>query len=59
MSDDKARVEEVFLTTVGRLPSDAERDACLKYLQGAETPTKGLQGVMWSLLNTREFLLQH
>jgi hypothetical protein len=59
VSDDSARVEEVFLSTVGRLPSDTEREACLKYMKAAETPAKGLQGVMWSLLNTREFLLQH
>jgi hypothetical protein len=31
----------------------------VKYLIDAESPEKGLQGVMWSLLNTREFLLQH
>ena len=41
------------------LNGNPEKQACLKYLQKAETPEKGLQGVMWSLLNTREFLLQH
>jgi hypothetical protein len=57
--DDAKRVEELFLATVSRLPSDSERTACLKHLKDAETPEKGLQGVLWSLLNTREFLLQH
>jgi hypothetical protein len=57
--DDSARIDEVFLSTLSRMPSDAERQACMKYLKEAEAPEKGLQGVMWSLLNTREFLLQH
>ncbi len=49
----------LFLATVSRPPTAAERDACLKYVKEAESPEKGLQGVLWSLINTREFLLQH
>jgi hypothetical protein len=58
-ADDGRRIEEVFLWTLCRLPRDAERQACLRYVQGAASPAEGLRGVMWSLLNTREFLLQH
>jgi hypothetical protein len=58
-NDDPARVDEIFLAALSRLPSDAERQACLKYIKETESAEKGLQGVMWSLLNTREFLLQH
>ena len=53
------KVEELFLATVGRQPAEGEREACLRYLTAAESPEKGLQGVLWSLINTREFLLQH
>ena len=28
-------------------------------MKAAETNEKGLQGVLWSLMNTLEFLLQH
>src|SRR5262249_49067745 len=59
IKDDNARIEEVYLSSVSRLPSDTERQACAKFDKEAETSEKGLQGVMWSLLNTREFLLQH
>jgi hypothetical protein len=59
ISDDGARVEEVFLCVLSRLPDDKERTACLKFMKDAETPAKGLQGIMWSLLNTKEFMLQH
>ena len=58
-TDSDARLDEVFLSSLGRFPDDIERTACRKYLEQSETPEKGLEGVLWSLLNTREFLLQH
>jgi hypothetical protein len=58
-TDDPKRVDALFLATVSRLPSAAEREACLKFVAGADSSEKGFQGVLWSLLNTREFLLQH
>jgi len=59
ISDENKRIEELFLVTVSRLPDEGERLACASYLKSAESTEKGLQGVMWGLLNTREFLLQH
>jgi hypothetical protein len=56
---DASRVDALFLATVSRLPSDAERTACLTFVKGAESAEKGFQGVLWGLLNTKEFLLQH
>ena len=56
---DDARVEELYLAVLGRRPDEAERAACRKYLAAAASVDKGLQGIMWSLLNTREFVLQH
>ena len=58
-TDDAKRVESLFLATVSRPPSAAERDACLKFVKEAESPEKGYQSVLWGLVNTREFLLQH
>jgi len=58
-NDVSKRVEALFLATVSRLPSDAEREACAKFVGEAETVEKGLQGVLWGLINTREFLVQH
>jgi hypothetical protein len=53
------RIEEVYLWALSRPPSDAERQACLRYVRESASAVEGLRGVMWSLLNTREFLLQH
>jgi hypothetical protein len=52
-------VEEVYLWTLSRPPSPEELRACLAYLKGSPTPQRGLEDVMWSLLNTREFQLNH
>jgi len=58
-STDDARIDELFLHVLARFPDEGERAACRKYLGGATSPVEGLQGVLWSLVNTREFLLQH
>lgn len=53
------RIEELFLITVSRYPDASELAACQAYVTAAESPEKGLEGILWSLINTREFLLQH
>jgi hypothetical protein len=58
-ADNAKRIDEIFLTALCRPPTDAERQACLKYVRASPSETAGLRGVMWSLLNTREFLLQY
>lgn len=58
-SNTSRQVEDLYLATVSRLPSDIEREACLKFIETSSSPEHGLQNVLWSLLNTREFLLQH
>jgi hypothetical protein len=56
---DEKQVEELYLLSLGRLPNEVERQACLKHLKESDTPVKGVQGILWSLVNTREFILQH
>jgi hypothetical protein len=58
-TEDSQRIEEVFLWTVSRLPTEAERKTAAEYLKGSPSPERGVQGLMWSLLNTREFVLNH
>lgn len=53
------RIEELYLATLGRLPDSAELEVCRGQINSAESPEKGLQTILWCLLNTREFLLQH
>lgn len=59
ISEPSQRIAELYLGTLGREPTREEIDVCLNHLSSAESPEKGLQAVLWSLLNTKEFLLQH
>ncbi|HEX5102979.1 MAG TPA: DUF1553 domain-containing protein, partial [Pirellulaceae bacterium] len=57
--DPPERIRQLYLSTLARLPDDAELAACQQFISEAASPQEGLQGVLWSLLNTREFVLQH
>ena len=58
---DRERVETVFLSVVGRPPSDEERKAVSQMLEEApELPTSVvLSDLVWALLNGAEFATNH
>src|SRR5262249_61114828 len=56
---DQQRLEELFLGALGRLPSAEESKAGLEHLQSADSLRKGLEAVLWSLVNTREFQVNY
>ena len=61
LSDDD-RVETLFLATLSRLPSQDEKTAIAPYLAAAETSAdrqRALGDILWSLLNSAEFMLNH
>jgi hypothetical protein len=58
-ADETARIEELYLAVLSRLPDERERAACREYIKGSSSVAEGLRGVLWALLNTREFILQH
>ena len=59
IDDDEKRIDEIYLTAVGRFPTDAQRKSCLAYVQQRESSMRSFQDILWSLLNTREFILNH
>ena len=48
-----------FLATLSRLPDRGERQAALEHLAAAGDRKKGYLDVVWALINTREFILNH
>ncbi|GAB4150147.1 MAG: DUF1549 and DUF1553 domain-containing protein [Planctomycetaceae bacterium] len=52
-------VKQAYLRTLSRLPNDKERAAATKYLKTAKTPIDGVRDLMWALLNTKEFIINH
>ncbi len=52
-------IESAYLRTLCRYPDAEETRISLEFIQQASSPQAGLQSVMWTLLNTKEFLLSH
>ena len=52
-------VEELFLATLSRPPSADEARSALDHLRTEPDRAAGLADVLWALINTREFVLNH
>jgi hypothetical protein len=52
-------VREAYLRTVSRPPSDAELARSQEYLAAAGDPVAGIRDLLWALLNTKEFIVNH
>ena len=49
-------VNLVFLTLMGRLPIDAEKQVAIEYLDTVEDRAEAYRNLVWSLLATNEFM---
>jgi hypothetical protein len=56
---DAEQVEELFLATLSRLPDSEETRAALDQLRTRPDRASALGDVLWALINTREFVLNH
>ncbi len=54
-----AMVEEIYLVTLSRPPSAGEVAKAQEWIAKAATPREGVQDLLWTLLNSREFLFNH
>ncbi|GIW99464.1 MAG: hypothetical protein KatS3mg111_2797 [Pirellulaceae bacterium] len=52
-------VQQAYLRTLSRLPTEEELRTVIDHMLGEESPVEGLASVMWSLINTKEFQLNH
>lgn len=51
-------VQELFLSTLTRFPTDEESQTVISYLDGAADRRAALEDIAWGLLNSKEFLLR-
>ena len=49
-------VTELYLATLSRFPTDAERAACREFLANSPSPTECYEDLLWALLNSTGFL---
>jgi hypothetical protein len=52
-------VEELYLAAFARIPTAAERQTAIEYLQRQTDRRRGMEDLLWVLLNTREFMFNH
>jgi hypothetical protein len=58
MSDDAA-LEELFLATLSRLPTEKDQTLFREYRSAGKDRKTALTDTLWALINTREFILNH
>ena len=52
-------VRQAYLRTLSRYPTPEEMDRCLAFIDQAESKAAGAKGVLWTLINTKEFIVNH
>ena len=52
-------IQQVWLRTVNRPPTNAEQLRAEKHFGSVSTVAEGVRDLMWALVNTKEFLLNH
>ncbi|MEO1524346.1 MAG: DUF1549 and DUF1553 domain-containing protein [Planctomycetota bacterium] len=52
-------VEEAYLRTLSRYPDEDETSVAMQFITESEQPSDGIEGLMWALVNTKEFIISH
>ncbi len=52
-------IQEIYLRTVSRFPTADEMKRAKEDLASAKDPVDGVRDVLWAMLNSREFLVNH
>ncbi len=52
-------ITAAYLRTVSRLPTEGELLRTKQHLASSDNVMKGLQDVLWALVNTKEFIINH
>jgi len=52
-------VEEAYLRTVSRYPTQEEIAVAGKFIQSSSDTVTGIRDLLWTLLNTKEFIVNH
>ena len=55
----KEMIEEMYLVTLSRSPRPEEVSKASEWIASAKDQREGLQDLLWTLLNSREFLFNH
>jgi hypothetical protein len=56
---DRELIEELYLSSLSRPPTDAELDKALKFLQTGTGRAARAQDLLWALVNSKAFLYNY
>ena len=58
--DPKKKIDELYLTVLSRYPTDEERKIIVEYRKTSKMkPYDVAYDLAWSLINSKDFMLQH
>ncbi|MEE2639489.1 MAG: PSD1 and planctomycete cytochrome C domain-containing protein [Planctomycetota bacterium] len=57
--DHAEMADQAWVRTVGRFPADREKQRAVVHLKEAVSVSDGMADLLWALMNTKEFLLNH
>jgi hypothetical protein len=52
-------VDELYLASLSRLPTEAERAKAVAFVTAEQDPRPALEDLLWTLVNSKEFLFNH
>ncbi len=52
-------IEDAYLRTLSRPPSREEAAIATEFIGESKTPAEGIEGLLWALINTKEFIVNH
>lgn len=55
-TDDKTLIEDIYLSVLGRTPTEDELQKSMGYFLAVDTKSEGAQDLMWALMNSPAFL---
>jgi hypothetical protein len=56
IKDDSALTQELFLRVLGREATQSELTTCLQFAKQVNNRTEAFEDILWSLVNSAEFL---
>lgn len=57
--DPAAIARQAYLRTLSRLPTDEEAARSIEFITTSTDPLEGAKGLLWALVNTKEFIVNH
>ena len=57
--DQRKLVVDTYLRTLSRIPTEDEVERCMTYINESSDEARGVKDLLWALINTKEFIVNH